>query len=201
VGSFGAISVFSFYSTKVITTGEGGMACTSSAALAERMRALRDYDEREDYEVRFSYKMSDLQASLGLAQLARLPELVAARRELAERYDTTLVGLGVALPARRPECEAMYYRYVIRTDDADQLMGRFAERSVECKRPVFRPLHQYLNGSYADLPRTDRFHARALSLPLYPALTEAQAGRVMEAARAVFAAAGRASPVGVGTGV
>jgi perosamine synthetase len=188
VGSFGIVSVFSFYSTKVITTGEGGMACTSSAALAERMRAMRDYDQHEDYEVRFSYKMSDLQASLGLAQLARLPDMVARRRELAQRYDAALGDLNLALPPRRPDCEDIHYRYVVRTDHVDQLIGLFAQRAVECKRPVFRPLHHYLNGNRPELPRTDRFYAQALSLPLYPALTDVQADRVMEVARAVLGA-------------
>jgi dTDP-4-amino-4,6-dideoxygalactose transaminase len=186
VGGFGIISVFSFYSTKVITTGEGGMACTSSALLAERMRALRDYDQREDYQVRFSYKLSDLQASLGLAQLARLPEMLDRRRRLAERYYAALRGLAVALPPRRQDGESIYYRYVVRARHAERLIGLFAQRGVECKRPVFRPLHHYLNGTRPDLARTDRFHAQALSLPLYPALTDAQAERVVEAARAVF---------------
>jgi dTDP-4-amino-4,6-dideoxygalactose transaminase len=199
VGSFGIVSVFSFYSTKVITTGEGGMACTSSAPLADRMRALRDYDQREDYEVRFNYKMSDLQASLGLAQLARLPDMVARRRELAQRYDAALDGLGLALPPRRPDCEDIHYRYVIRADHVHQLIGLFAQRAVECKRPVFRPLHHYLNGDRPELPRTDRFYAQALSLPLYPALADAQADRVMEAARAVLGAPGQGSRMMVGS--
>jgi perosamine synthetase len=186
VGGFGIISVFSFYATKVITTGEGGMACTSSPALADRMRSLRDYDQREDYEVRFSYKMSDLQASLGLAQLARLPDMLARRRELAQCYDAGLEDLAVGLPPRRPDCRDIHYRYVIKAHDADRLIGLFAQRGVECKRPVFRPLHHYLNGSRPELPRTDRFYAQALSLPLYPALTDAQAARVIEAARAVL---------------
>lgn len=199
VGSFGIVSVFSFYSTKVITTGEGGMACTSSAALADRMRALRDYDQHQDYEVRFNYKMSDLQASLGLAQLLRLPDLVARRRELAQRYDAALGDLGLALPRTRPDCGDIHYRYVVRTDHVDQLIGLFAQRAVECKRPVFRPLHHYLNGNRPALPRTDRFYAQALSLPLYPALTDAQADRVMEAARAVLDAPGQGSSAMVGS--
>jgi dTDP-4-amino-4,6-dideoxygalactose transaminase len=217
VGSFGLISVLSFHSTKVITTGEGGMACTSSDSLAERLRDLRNYDQREDYRVRYSYQLSDMQAGLGLAQLSRLPDMVARRRRLAARYDCALAGLGVDLPPQRPGCDPIHYRYVIRAEEARHggLIELFAEHSVECKRPVFRPLHHYRAG-WTDrrgsgdfpvhpddtspyLPRTDRFYARALSLPLYPALTDAEADLVTDAARAVLGAARPVSRAMVGT--
>jgi dTDP-4-amino-4,6-dideoxygalactose transaminase len=186
VGSFGHISVFSFYATKVISTGEGGMACSSSPELADRMRALRDYDNREDYEVRYNYKMSDVQASLGLAQLARLAEALARRRALANSYDAAVGQVGVSPPPRRRGCEPIFYRYVIRTNRVEQALAEFAARSVQCKRPVFRPLHHYLNGASAELPRTESIYAQALSVPLYPALSNEQANHVMEAARAVL---------------
>jgi len=186
VGSVGAVSVFSFYATKVISTGEGGMACTSSPELADRMRALRDYDNREDYEVRYNYKMSDVQASLGIAQLARLPEALARRRAMAERYDAALADMGVGLPPWGNGCEPIFYRYVIRTSQVERLIREFAAQSVECKRPVFRPLHHYLNSGAAQMPRTDSIYAQALSLPLYPALADGEAERVIEVAQAVL---------------
>ncbi len=188
VGSFGQISVFSFYATKVITTGEGGMACTSCPELLERMRALRDYDQRDQYQVRYNYKMSDLQASLGLAQLARLREALARRRLLAARYDAALADLGVGLPPRRAGCDPICYRYVIRANGRapEKLAAELAARSVECKRPVFRPLHHYLGGGERDLAGTDMIYAEALSLPLYPALSDREAVRVMSAARAIL---------------
>ena len=189
VGSFGAIAVFSFYATKVISTGEGGMACTSSAALMQRMRELRDYDNRDCYEMRYSYKMSDIQASLGLAQLARLPQALARRRALAGRYNAALADAGVGLPPRRESCEPIFYRYVIRTKQPARAIAEFADHSIECKRPVFRPLHQYLDGhgsACGGLVNTDRIYTESLSLPLYPALSDREADLVTAAARAIF---------------
>jgi dTDP-4-amino-4,6-dideoxygalactose transaminase len=186
VGSFGAIAVFSFYATKVISTGQGGMACTSSAELMERMQELRDYDNHDCYEVRYSYKMSDIQAGLGLGQLARLPQALARRRALAARYDAALTHVGVGLPPRGQGCEPIFYRYVVRTNQSARAIGEFAGRSIECKRPVFRPLHQYLNGSGPQLANTDRLYAESLSLPLYPAMSDREADLVLEAARAIF---------------
>jgi len=186
VGGFGDISVFSFYATKVISTGEGGMACTSSAELLERMRARREYDNRDKYEVRYNYKMSDVQASLGLAQLARLAEGLARRCSLAARYDAALAHLGVGLPPRREGCEPIFYRYVIRTEDPARLAAEFAARAIACKRPVFRPLHHYLDGCGPELAGAERIYSEALSLPLYPALSDEQALQVLEAARAIL---------------
>jgi dTDP-4-amino-4,6-dideoxygalactose transaminase len=186
VGSFGAIAVFSFYATKVISTGEGGMACTSSAELLERMQELRDYDNHGCYELRYNYKMSDIQASLGLTQLARLPRALARRRALAARYGAALSCAGVGLPPHREHCESVFYRYVVRTSQSARAIRQFAVRSIECKRPVFRPLHQYLNGSGPQLVNTDRVYAESLSLPLYPALSDREAELVLAAARAIF---------------
>ncbi len=115
VGSFGTISVFSFYATKVISTGEGGMACSSSPVLLERMRAARDYDHRDDYEVRYNYKMSDLQASLGRSQLRRFPEALEARRRLAERYTQAFADLDLDLPPTRAQARL----YVLSVRDSD----------------------------------------------------------------------------------
>ena len=182
VGGIGAVSVFSFYATKVITTGEGGMACSSSSALLDRMRSLRDYDNQGQYEVRYSYSMSDMQASLGLAQAARLPGAIARRRDLTARYDAVLNETGVQLPPRRDGCDPIFYRYVIQTRRAEELMAKFSAQSVEVKRPVFRPLHHYLKGSARLCPGADAIYSRALSLPLYPALSDDEATRVVEVA-------------------
>ncbi len=195
VGSLATISVFSFYATKVISTGEGGMVCSSSPDFIERVRDLRDYDNRQTYRVRYNYKMSDLQASLGLAQLSRLSAMLARRRELASRYGSALVDLDLRLPPRRAGCEPIFYRYVIRTNQLERALYEFAAHQVECKRPVFRPLHHYLGGAAQELPRTERLHEEALSLPLYPAMDDEEADRVISAARAILARRPSGAPV------
>jgi len=186
VGSVGTISVFSFYATKVISTGEGGMACSSSEKLLERMRALRDYDNRDEYEVRYNYKMSDIQASLGLTQLSRLPAAIARRLRLAARYDAAFAGVGVPPPVRDARSDPIYYRYVVQVEDVARVEAEFGARSVECKRPVYLPLHRYLNGRAPALLGAEAIYRRALSIPLYPALRDEEAEWVAEVARDVL---------------
>ncbi len=189
VGARGALAVFSFYATKVITTGMGGMVCTSDPELAERLRSLRGCDKRDTHEVRWNCRMSDLAAGLGRSQFARLPELLRRRRALADEYDRRLAGLAAALPPRRRDGRPIFYRYVIRVPRADRVIAAFAARGVECKRPVYRPLHRYQGEQF--LPHADRFHEQAVSLPLYPSLTREEVDHLLQAAREALGAARR----------
>lgn len=190
VGSFGVISVFSFYATKVITTGEGGMACSSCPTLLERMRDTRDYDGQAVYRVRYNYKMSDMQASLGLRQLSHLPAMLARRRAIATYYDAGLAGAQVGRPPRRSGCDPIFYRYVVRVPEVEQCQAAFARYSVECKRPVFVPLHHLIGDQGRSFLGTDEIYDRALSLPLYPALQEEESRRVADAAGALLGGPG-----------
>jgi dTDP-4-amino-4,6-dideoxygalactose transaminase len=177
VGGFGVLSVFSFYATKVICTGEGGMVAGNDARLLERIRDLRDYDEKEDDRLRYNCKLTDLQAALGLAQLRRLPELIARRREIAARYDTALRALPLFLPPRPPRCEPNHYRYVVRTGGIAALLAAGREAGIAYRRPVFKPLHRYLG--LTGYPETDAAFAQSLSLPIYPSLTEGELNTVI----------------------
>src|SRR5579883_2046260 len=93
VGGFGTVSICSFYATKLLTTGEGGMLLSDSDTLVRRARDLRDYDDRADATLRYNYKMTDFQAALGVSQLGRLPQFLARREALAARYEAALRGL------------------------------------------------------------------------------------------------------------
>jgi dTDP-4-amino-4,6-dideoxygalactose transaminase len=178
-GSFGTLSVFSFHATKVICTGEGGMVASGDRRLIERIRDLRDYDEKDDGRLRYNYKLTDLQAALGLVQLGRLPELLARRQTLAGRYGDRLRGCpGIRLPASVPGCRHIYYRYVIRAEQAAGLLAAGAEAGIAYRRPVFKPLHRYLG--LKGYPETERALTDAVSLPLYPSLSDAEAERVLE---------------------
>jgi len=183
-GRAGRVAVASFYATKLLTAGEGGMLLTDDAEIAASARAQRDYDNRDDWAVRFPYKMSDVHAAIGRVQLRRLPEFLAARRALAVRYDAALAGL----PLRLPKASAghVYFRYVVATPARDALMAFLAARGIEAKRPVHRPAHQALGG---ECPNAERAHREALSLPLYPAIGEAEQQRVIDCVRAYFAGA------------
>lgn len=170
VGTTGTITICSFYATKVITTGEGGMLLSDSEVVLRRARDLRDYDGRGAIPTRFNYKMTDFQAALGLTQLRRLPGFIERRRALAARYTAALSKFPVVLPAEVPGRTHMFYRYVVRAHDAPQLADALHDRGVECKPPVPRPLHRFVGED--GFSRAEQAAATSLSIPLYPSLTE-----------------------------
>ena len=138
-GRYADITVFSFHPVKIITTGEGGMALSNDAVLADHMVRLRSHGIRRDAaalathgpwyyeqtELGFNYRMTELQAALGLSQLARLEAYVAARRSLAERYDQLLAGLPLRTPGREPGSDSAWHLYVIRLEDASRRRAVF----------------------------------------------------------------------------
>ena len=140
------------------------------AALIEKMRDLRDYDERDNYIPRFNYRMSDLAAGTGRRQLRRLPEFIRRRRMLAAFYSEQLSVQTLRLPA--PGEGSIHYRYVVRSHNVEQHIESLRSLGIQAKRPVYTPLHRYTGRV---MPRTDRAYRTALSLPLYPALTDLEA--------------------------
>lgn len=185
-GGDGSLAIGSFYATKVLTTGQGGVVTTSRPDLAEAVRELTEYDNRDTWQPRFSVGMSEVQAALGLWQLERLPTFLRRRRVIANYYTERLVGrLGVA-PANRSaaESEPIYYRFALRAREAETAFQRLRELGVDSKRPVYRPLHHYLGGDY---PHAQAAHQEIVSLPIYPGLSDAE---VESVARAVEALAG-----------
>ncbi|MBI4589258.1 MAG: DegT/DnrJ/EryC1/StrS aminotransferase family protein [Candidatus Rokubacteria bacterium] len=180
VGRRGALAIFSFYATKMLTTGEGGMVVAGDPALLARVRDLREYDERTDLAPRFNYKLTDLQAALGRSQLARLPEFIARRRAVARAYRRALAGLPCRLPPDDAGGRHVYHRFVIGVEcPLDPLIAQLEGLGVRCRRPVFRPLHRALGR--AGYPRADTLWEQTLSLPCYPSLTDGEVRRVTEA--------------------
>ena len=169
-GSFGALSVFSFYATKVICTGEGGMVAGNDKDLLLKIEDLRDYDEKEDGRVHYNCKMTEMQAAMGIAQLKKLPSFLDRRRAIARRYSDALAKYPVALPVCPDNRDHSYFRYLIRTRRAGELIEAGLRGPVAYRRPVFKPLHHY-QGNTA-LPETDAAFREAVSIPLYPALSD-----------------------------
>ena len=177
-GSFGAVSIFSFYATKMLTTGEGGMLASDSPDLVARARDLIEYDKKPDATRRFNLKFNDVAAAVGLVQLERLAEFIARRRALAAIYDEALAGApGIKLA---PAPGSIYYRYVIETGDAPGLIAGLRAQGIAAARPVDPPLHRIAGG--AACANADRAWERAVSLPIYPSLTDAQAREAAAAA-------------------
>ena len=178
VGSLGAVAVCSFYATKLLTTGEGG-AVAGPAALIERVRDTRDYDERPDLAPRVNAKLSDLAAALGRSQLARLDGFLARRRAVAARYRERLRGTPCAAPADAGE-RHVYHRFVVETERTPEtVQAALAARGVAARRPVFRPAHVALG--LDGFPAAERLWRRTLSIPCYPTLTDAELDTVAAA--------------------
>ena len=169
-------AIGSFYATKVMTTGHGGFITGCD------VEDLLRYDNREDYKVRYNYRLSGLAAAVGEIQLKKLPEFIKRRRQIAEYYYRELDGSRVELPPRNRN--HIFFRYVVRPKDADRLIRFLARRGVEAKRPVWRPLHTYFSGSRGKYRGAEELHRRAVSLPIYPSLTKEESSRVVEAVRA-----------------
>jgi perosamine synthetase len=175
-GSFGVLSVFSFYATKMIATGEGGMVLSNDAGLIERIKDLRAYDERHDHQLRFNYKMTDLQAALGRNQLKKIDLFMSRRRDIAGRYDRMLKNTGVRIPFTPPDCSHIYYRYCVLDGQATRFMDEMNQEGIACRRPVFKPLHRCMNrGGYG---ATDRIWEKAVSIPIYPSLTDEEVMKI-----------------------
>jgi perosamine synthetase len=186
VGSVGTVTVCSFYATKLLCTGEGGMVLSNDTALLDRVRALREYDEAPVLRpAAFNYKMTDLQAALGLAQLGRFSTFIERRTAIATRYRAAWSRTGLVLPEAPKGRTHVFYRFVIRVDrgrrhlSLDRLLGMLEQRGIQCRRPVFRPLHQSLG--LDECPNSDQVQASACSVPLYPALTEDEVTQIIAA--------------------
>jgi len=154
VGSFGDISCFSFYGNKIITTGEGGICLTDNQELAERMKILRDHgmnpNKRYWYDViGFNYRMTNVQAAIGIAQLKKLDKFIKRKRQIARKYseglkDLEMKGL-ITLHPEMPWANSVYWMYSILLEDnfgvkREKLMQLLEERGIET-RPFFYPIH------------------------------------------------------------
>jgi perosamine synthetase len=178
VGTFGRVTICSFYATKIITTGEGGMLLSSDPDLLARSRDLRDYDKKEDLGPRFNYKMTDLQAALGRSQFQKLESFLGQREELARVYSEQLATLPCNLPPSQKG--RIYYRYVVSLQgDVSGLIKKLLNMGIEVARPVYRPLHRYF--SLEDCPGAEMAWKSHLSLPIHPSLVSQDVHRVCQA--------------------
>jgi dTDP-4-amino-4,6-dideoxygalactose transaminase len=189
---------------KIMTTGEGGMLMTNDDGLARRLRLLRTHGITRDagemsggsegpwyyqqVELGYNYRMTDIQAALGASQLRRLDEFLARRRELVRRYDTVLKGLPLATPHEDPAGKSSWHLYVIQLDL--EALGKTRRAVFERMRaagilvnvhyiPVhLQPYYRALGFEKGQFPAAERYYERALSLPLYYELSEADQDRV-----------------------
>lgn len=201
-GSFGTLSCFSFYANKLITTGEGGMVLTDDPTLAEKTRSLRNLcfqAHRRFYheELGFNFRLTNLQAALGLAQMERIEEIIARKRWMGQEYNRRLAGIkGLHLPVEEPWARNVYWMFgVVLSEetgmDARVFGQRLKEREIET-RPFFLGLHEqpvfHRRGLFMDerYPVTERIARQGLYLPSGLGLTSEQISQVCEAVHEVL---------------
>jgi dTDP-4-amino-4,6-dideoxygalactose transaminase len=185
-GTWGA-GAFSFYPTKNMTTGEGGMITTDDAELADRVRLLREHGMKVRYHheiLGYNFRMTDLGAAIGLAQLPKLAAANERRRAIAARYDAEL--RGVITPRVRAGVTHVYHQYTIRVSRRDEFAARLVERGVGNGIYYPIPVHRqkpFIALGYGDgrYPVTDRLTAEVLSIPVHPSLTDDEVGSVIDA--------------------
>ncbi|WP_407315692.1 UDP-4-amino-4,6-dideoxy-N-acetyl-beta-L-altrosamine transaminase [Pseudomonas sp. nanlin1] len=206
-GRYSDITVFSFHPVKIITTAEGGMALTNDADLAARMSLLRSHGITRDpqamthaadgpwyyqqVDLGFNYRMTELQAALGVSQMNRLDDYVARRHELAVRYDQLLADLPVKTPWQHADGYSGWHLYVIRLQldkiapSHRQVFDSLREQGIGVNLhyiPVHtQPYYARLGFQPEAYPESQRFYAEAISLPLFHTMTEAQQDQVVVA--------------------
>ncbi|SEA44000.1 UDP-4-amino-4,6-dideoxy-N-acetyl-beta-L-altrosamine transaminase [Alkalimonas amylolytica] len=211
VGScqYSDITVFSFHPVKIITTAEGGMALTNQPELAQQMQLLRSHGiTREESQMTepshgpwyyqqlqlgYNYRMTDLQAALGLSQSNRLREIISRRQLLAQRYQQVLSGLPLDCPPQPDSTLCSYHLFIIRLHDKNKRKAVFAGLrqagigvNVHYIPIHTQPYYQQLGFDWGDFPVAEDFYERIISLPLYPELTEQQQDFICEQLKALL---------------
>ena len=194
-GSYGA-GCFSFYPTKNMTSGEGGMLTTSDDELAERVRLLREHGMTVRYHhdtLGYNFRMTDIHAAIGVAQLAKLPAFNERRRRIAARYDAEL--RGVEIPSVREGVTHVYHQYTLRVARRDEFAALLAERGVGSGIYYPIPVHQqkpFLALGYGDehYPVSERLAGEVLSIPVHPALSDDEVTTIIQAVNGVAATLG-----------
>lgn len=202
---FSDITVFSFHPVKIITTGEGGMALTNDKQLAKCMRLLRSHgitraaDEMthtpdgpwyyQQIDLGFNYRMTDLQAALGLSQLQRVDNFVAKRHILARRYDELLTDLSIKVPWQHPDSYSGLHLYVIRLklneirkthrEVFDSLRAAGIGVNLHYIPVYLQPYYEGLGFRVGCCPEAEQYYNEAISLPMYPGLTDMQQDKVL----------------------
>ncbi len=196
VGSIGEAGCFSFYGNKIITTGEGGMVVTNNKELAEKMRVLRDHGQKPDRRyyhevIGFNYRMTNLQAAIGCAQLERIKEFIRKKREIAKLYNQYLRNIpGVTLPKEEAYAKNVYWMYSVLLDKPypktrDQLINLLLRDKIE-SRPFFYPIHQLppyrQRGNFQN---ADYLSTHGMNLPSSITLQEVEIKRICDVIKGV----------------
>jgi perosamine synthetase len=193
-GSFGH-AAFSLYATKNMTSAEGGLVTTNDDGLADWLRLYRNQGMRSRYQFEilgYNFRMTDIGAAIGLAQLAKLDRNTKRRQAIAARYAEAFEDLPIRLPTTPSGREHVFHQYTLDVGEArDAIVSDLREAGIGADIyypvPIHRQRYIVERGLHADLPVTDSVAAKTLSLPMFPGLTDAEQGQVIDALRAAVA--------------
>ncbi len=212
-GRYSDITVFSFHPVKIVTTGEGGLALTNDEDLFKLMRLFRNHgitsdaadmharpsDEIWNYQqigLGFNYRMTDIQAALGVSQMQRLDEFVAKRHAIAKRYDELLTDISVVTPWQHPDSYSAYHLYVIRLKLGEinkiqrQVYGALHAAGILVNLhyiPIYRqPYYEKMGFTAGYCPQAERYYSEVISIPIYPGLVEVDQDRIVQALKLIL---------------
>ncbi len=167
VGASGKISVCSFYATKLLASGHGGLIAGNDESLKAKAMDLLVHDKRDRWRPRLHYLMSDLAAALGKSQIAKLDDFISARRRIARRFSAAL--------GEMPHPRSVFSRFIVvsaKKNGADDLIRKFELKGIEAKHPVFLPLYKLLRMPDRSFPNAAWAHMNIVSVPIYPSMKE-----------------------------
>lgn len=190
VGAIGHMGCFSFYGNKVMTTGEGGMVLTNNKKLYEKLQFFKDHGMSKTKRyyhpvVGYNYRMTNLQAAIGCAQLEKVDGFIKRKRQVASLYNNLLKNIeGIQLPVEKENCRNVYWMYSIIVNNKfgtnrDTLIKKLLSKSID-SRPFFYPLHKlppYRTGKY--FPVAEMVSQTGINLPSFPGLTDSRIGRIV----------------------
>jgi perosamine synthetase len=181
VGSFGDFSIFSFYATKMISTGKGGMVLTNSRELKQNIDDALLYDKRKKYKIAYNYDLTNIQSSIGLSQLKQLPTFIINRNKIAQIYNKNINSPYIKTPSMVEG--RVYYRYDLMAKSLKirkNLEDFLKKHGIIAAQPVFHPLHRYLNIDKKNFPNTEKAHNKVLSIPIYPSLSNQEINQIIK---------------------
>ncbi len=201
------ITIFSFHPVKIITSAEGGMAITNNSELAEKMELLRTHGITrnnslmkripdgpwyyEQIDLGFNYRMSDIHAALGISQMKRIDEYIEKRHNIVEKYNTSFQGLPIKTPFQKQDTFSSFHLYIIRIENILENISKLKKFHVHLINKKIgvnlhyiplhiQPYYREMGFKMGDFPQAEKYYREAVSLPIYPNLTEENQNIVIE---------------------
>jgi perosamine synthetase len=174
LGTFSEISIFSFYATKMICTGDGGMILTDRHDFFETIQEYKYYGHKRSHKsIEYNYHLTNLPAALGISQFKKINSFVLKRKQIAEIYDHFFFGLNAIEIEFENKTDSIYYRYPLKVHQRDKIRTILAEKGIKTGFGVLEGLHQIIEPNQVNrcLPNTENFLANILSIPIYPSLS------------------------------